>query len=94
MMPKLLALATLILLAGCDQGSPTLKARLAAEEADSLGRIGRFRIVNGMPSTARNIMLLDTKTGKTWIMCETKDSTTTTTLNWCAMSYYGHTGAP
>jgi hypothetical protein len=30
---------------------------------------GRFQIVNGTPDLTRNIMLLDTETGDSWIIC-------------------------
>lgn len=52
--------------------------------------IGRYQIVNGLPSMARDIMLLDTKTGRTWILCTTKDSTATTDSNWCSMKQFGY----
>lgn len=94
MTPKLLPFAALLFLAGCDQGNPTLKTRLAAKEADSLGRIGRFRIVNGMPSMMKSVMLLDTQTGKSWVLCNAKDSAATTDSGWCAMRFYGSETAP
>lgn len=31
---------------------------------------GRWQIVNGTPEQARNIMLLDTQTGDSWINCK------------------------
>lgn len=33
---------------------------------------GRYQIVNGTPSMSRNIMLLDTAIGQSWITCENK----------------------
>jgi hypothetical protein len=39
-----------------------------------LKEIGRFIIVNGTPDTSRNIMLLDTVTGASWILCHDKDN--------------------
>jgi hypothetical protein len=30
---------------------------------------GRWQIVNGTPEMTRNIMLLDTETGNSWIVC-------------------------
>ena len=42
---------------------------------------GRYQIANGTPEMTRNIMLLDTQTGKTWIICEGADGTA-----WCAMN--------
>jgi hypothetical protein len=35
---------------------------------------GRYQIVNGTPELTRNIMLLDTWTGNTWIVCEDKEA--------------------
>jgi hypothetical protein len=31
--------------------------------------LGRFQIVNGTPEFAKNIMLIDTQTGDSWIAC-------------------------
>src|SRR2546425_11565329 len=36
---------------------------------------GRFQIGNGTPDMTRNIMLLDTVTGDTWILCTTEGAT-------------------
>lgn len=41
---------------------------------------GRYVIVNGTPELTRNIMLLDTVTGRTWIIC-----TVDGTAAWCFM---------
>ncbi len=51
------------------------------------GPNGRFQIVNATPDQTRNIMLLDTVTGDTWLTC-TSDGAT----GWCPMSRF--TGAP
>ena len=32
--------------------------------------VGRYQVVNGTPQYAKNIMLLDTVTGESWISCE------------------------
>ena len=56
--------------------------------------VGRYQVVNGVPSMARNIMLLDTKTGKTWVVCASKDPTVYTETNWCAMRFFGGTPNP
>jgi|SRR2546425_2082891 len=45
---------------------------------------GRFQIVNGTPDMTRNIMLLDTVTGDTWILCTTEGAT-----GWCRMPRSG-----
>jgi hypothetical protein len=42
---------------------------------------GRFQIVNGTPTMTQNIMLLDTVTGESWILCETANRAT----GWCRM---------
>ena len=31
--------------------------------------VGRFQVVNGTPQLAANIMLLDTVTGDSWVLC-------------------------
>jgi hypothetical protein len=42
---------------------------------------GRFQIVNGTPELTRNIKLLDTETGETWITCTDTDNASV----WCHM---------
>jgi hypothetical protein len=34
----------------------------------------RYEIVNGTPDLAANIMLLDTTTGESWVICSSPDS--------------------
>lgn len=70
-----------------------LSTRIARLEADTT-HIGRFQIVNGTPGMARNIMRLDTHTGRTWLLCETKDPNTPTSSNWCAMETFGDARSP
>ena len=86
--PRTVLLAALPLLAGCDQGKAVLKAKTAAlqAEADTL-RVGRYQVVNGTPSQPRYIMLLDTETGRTWILCSDKAATPATAPSWCPMAY-------
>lgn len=50
--------------------------------AQKAGPPGRYVVVNPTPEFSRNIMLLDTATGKTWIACTSSDGD----LNWCAMT--------
>lgn len=53
---------------------------------------GRYEVVNPVPSVGQRIMLLDTWSGRTWIICDTKDVsglTATTNSNWCAMEVVG-----
>ena len=64
------------------------RQRLVRLEAQAT-QTGRFQVVNGTPAYARNIMLLDTWTGRTWIACETKLTWTQTNTNWCAMEPIG-----
>jgi hypothetical protein len=47
--------------------------------AQSVG--GRYQVVNGTPDMARNIMLLDTATGNTWILCGDPQGVS----QWCQM---------
>jgi len=49
--------------------------------APSATTLGRFTIVNGTPDQARNIMLLDTLTGESWITCQDRTDGT----GWCHM---------
>jgi hypothetical protein len=43
--------------------------------------VGRYQIVNGTPEMTRNIMLLDTVTGDTWVVCGNEKETT----GWCPL---------
>jgi hypothetical protein len=43
---------------------------------------GRWQIVNGTPEMSRNIMLLDTQTGDSWIVCSDSKGVT----YWCSLS--------
>ena len=99
---KLAALAlsaTLCMTVGC-QGAADhtveiseLKTKVASLERDS-SKNGRYLIVNGMPSMARYLMLLDTKTGRTWVICTGKDSVSLTNEHWCAVNPMGESVAP
>jgi hypothetical protein len=51
---------------------------------------GRWQIVNGTPGLSRNIMLLDTQTGDSWITCE--DSAKSTHWCWIPKSYSASSG--
>ncbi len=42
---------------------------------------GRWQVVNGTPEMTRNIMLLDTATGDTWVVCTLEGGT----QGWCFM---------
>jgi hypothetical protein len=51
---------------------------------------GRYQVING----AASIMLLDTKTGRSWLACMATDSTSDARVNWCAMKHLGTATAP
>lgn len=42
---------------------------------------GRFQIVNPTPQYLRNVMLIDTVTGESWVSCTSKDDQ----AGWCAL---------
>jgi len=46
---------------------------------------GRYQVVNGTPEMAKNIMLLDTWTGETWILCGPLNDLG----QWCHMQSHG-----
>lgn len=62
-----------VLVAGLIVSSPLVaQRRPTVAEADAFmaqRQEGRFVIVNGTPDLARNIMLLDTATGESWVSC-------------------------
>jgi hypothetical protein len=43
--------------------------------------VGRFQIVNGTPTMTRNIMLLDTQAGTSWVFCTGHNGADT----WCVI---------
>jgi hypothetical protein len=45
---------------------------------------GRFQIVNGTPEMTRNIMLLDSTSGESWIVCTDEGGTS----GWCQMTRF------
>ncbi len=67
-----------------------------AQQATS-GSDGRYAVVPN--AAAANIILVDTQTGRTWLMCNTKsDSTLSRQVvvdnNWCAMRVFGTATRP
>ena len=73
------------------------QAKQIAEIQAKLGamqKAGRYQVMNGTPSFARNIMLVDTETGRVWLACETKAGQSSTNTNWCAMDFYGTPSSP
>lgn len=92
-----------IALAGCTTPNEQMSAKVDAQakqiaeaqaslkllRTEVANRGGRFQVMNGTPQFARNIMIIDTQTGRAWIMCETKDASSMTNTNWCAMEFNG-----
>jgi hypothetical protein len=107
-MTKLLLFITCALtLSGCAAPDATMREKLDAQSKvlselqdgvrnaqASAATPGRYQIINGTPQFARNIMLVDTHTGRSWLLCETKDKESATSTNWCAMEFYGSPGTP
>jgi hypothetical protein len=83
---------------GCDwathgapatDGGPTLNTlsdRVNALEAKRDREVGRYQIVNPVPEGVHNTMLLDTVTGRTWIICTLTDVQGTESNGWCDMT--------
>jgi len=42
---------------------------------------GRYQVVNGTPELSKNIMLLDTATGRSWILCRDESKSDL----WCTL---------
>jgi hypothetical protein len=91
------SLGTAQMRAPSDSGSPpsmspervaAIDAMVAAKRAADLA-IGRWTIVNGTPDMARHIMLLDTATGDSWIVCDSEDGAT----GWCRLERGDSTSA-
>ena len=86
--PKQAALLTLVLLgvllmmAQSRSPNEPAPARVLASE-----KAGRFQIVNGTPGYARNIMLLDTETGASWLTCNGEEGAT----GWCSLPRWSGT---
>lgn len=62
----------------------------AAPRQLSSGAAGRFQVVNPTPDMSRNIMLLDSMTGETWIACDSRDPDGSATTQWCVIPRTGH----
>lgn len=67
-------------------------AGVACGDARAQGRVeqgaaGRYQIVNGTPQYAQNIILLDSQTGRTWLICATDSSKVNQIVSssWCEM---------
>ena len=91
--------------AGCDAGKSAdaaiLQGRPTGSASTETPSVGRYQIISSVPTMMRGVMLLDTKIGRTWILCSTKSdstsaskSTAMTDSNWCAMEFYGTAKAP
>lgn len=63
-------------------------------DATPIAMPGRYQVMNGTPEFARNIMLVDTQTGRVWLHCNTKDKDAVVDTGWCAMDFYGEAPEP
>jgi hypothetical protein len=54
------------------------------------GEPGRYQVVNGRPDMVRTIMLLDTVTGETWVICADTDGN----MAWCKMPRTNSSASP
>lgn len=55
---------------------------------------GRWQVVNGTPENRNTIMLLDTATGATFILCNERPSTLEPAGAWCGMNMYAAAAPP
>jgi hypothetical protein len=76
------------------QGRQLAEIQAAVRAVASSSRTARFQVTNGTPEMSRNIILVDTQTGKTWLLCGTKDQESIVNTGWCAMNFYGSGSAP
>jgi hypothetical protein len=58
-----------------------LRDKKLDEKIESIKSIGRYQVVNPTPQMARNIMLVDTVGGDSWVMCLGPHGET----GWCHM---------
>jgi hypothetical protein len=59
------------------------RGQFVAPAGAAIGTIpttGRFQVVDPTPDIVRNVTLLDTATGETWLLCNGKDGTV-----WCVV---------
>lgn len=82
-MRRILYVGTLVVAVGV--GALARKSASAAPPASVASIAGRWQVVNGTPDMARNIMLLDSVTGQTWIACTSEDGN-----SWCYMPRTDH----
>lgn len=79
-------------------GAVAFVSRGASAQPLQTATDGRFVVVNGVPSMAAHIMLVDTRTGRTWQVCNSPDSTlspgATTNVSWCSMGFSGNARGP
>lgn len=73
--------AVMLLSVGCGTAKTEAPAR---EPTPAPSPAARYAVVNGTPQMTRNIMLLDTETGRTWIICGGNDAGTVP--SWCPMA--------
>lgn len=62
----------------------------AGSEARSTNNIGRFQIVNPTPTMQRSTFLIDTATGRSWVICTDANGMPSA---WCNLAL-GATSAP
>ena len=81
-----MAAVLVLLVYGCTQEEPKsqVTTQPAPETPSRNPEIGRYQVTNGTPSMSRNIMLLDTVTGHTWILCTDQGGNSA----WCKMPKY------
>lgn len=74
------------------------RSQQAEAQQPAAGPVGRFQMFSS-PASPTAVVLLDTQSGRTWLMCNTKGDTaisakTTVENNWCAMHFIGTAPRP
>lgn len=82
-MRRILYVGALVVAVGV--GALARKNASAAPPLPVASSAGRWQVVNGTPDMARNIMLLDSVTGQTWIACTGEAGN-----SWCYMPRTDH----
>jgi hypothetical protein len=73
--------ASLLLAAGDAGAQPAARPAAPIQPVVGGAPNGRFQVVNGLPEYASYIMLLDTLSGDTWILCRNPEGDS----GWCKM---------
>jgi hypothetical protein len=79
--PTLLITAGLLLAVGGADAQPAARPSPPSQPVVGGAPNGRFQVVNGLPEYATYIMLLDTMTGETWMLCRNTEGDS----GWCKM---------